>query len=117
MSALAERLRRACAELGLRAELGFKLTLPNGREVDIDVRLADLGGPNGMLVLRSYDDIEEYAQAIIDMGYGFSVMSDFGRDEGFDIESFREIFADWGWGGAEEDKPAWMDEYAPDDDE
>jgi len=43
------------------------------------------------------------------MGYGYSVLDDPLHSEEFDLESYVEMFSDWGWGNVNERKPDWMD--------
>jgi hypothetical protein len=108
MSQLAEWLWKACAALGLRAELGFRVLLPNGQELSTVARIADVGAPNGMLLFRSYDHVRDFTQALSDGGYGYSVIDEPRPDEEFDLQSYEEMFRDWGWSGQLGDKPAWM---------
>lgn len=108
MSQLAARVWRACSALGLRAELGFRLVLPSGHAVVTVARIADLGAPNGMLLIRAYDEIRDHAQELKDAGYGYSVVDEPWPDEEFDLTGFQEMFRDWGWSGRLGAKPAWM---------
>ena len=108
MSQLAARIWRACSALGLRAELGFRLVLPSGHAVVAVARIADLGAPNGMLVVRAYDEIRGHVQELDDAGYGFSVLGEPRPNAEFDLTGFQEVFRDWGWSGQLGAKPAWM---------
>lgn len=108
MRQLSEWLWKACSALGLRAELGFRLVLPSGRELTTVARIADVGAPNGMLVFRSYDEVRDCTQALLDAEYGYSVIDEPRSDEEFDLVSFQELFRDWGWSGKLGGKPTWM---------
>jgi len=108
VSQLAAWVWRACSALGLHAELGFRLVLPSGHAVVTVARIADLGSPNGMLLLRAFDDIRGHVQELTDAGYGFSVVDEPWPDEEFDLIAFQEMFRDWGWSGQLGAKPAWM---------
>jgi hypothetical protein len=108
MKKLAEWLWRACAELSLRVELSFKFTLPNGLEVTAVARIYNLGAANGMLVFASYDEIRNITKELLAAGYGFSVLDEPSTREEFDLDSFKEMFIDWGWSGELGRKPAWM---------
>lgn len=68
MSQLAQELWRACAELGLRAELGFRVRLAGLLEIVTIARVADLGAPNGILIVRSYADVCAIKDALSDAG-------------------------------------------------
>jgi len=106
---LADWLKKACDESGLHAELGFSPPLPGGAEVSTVVALIQkVGAPNGMLVFRTSDDIEAFRSLLRDAGYGYSVLEEPWAGEQFDLNSFQDMFRDWGWSGSPESKPDWM---------
>jgi hypothetical protein len=107
---LSQALWRACAELGLRADLGFVLSLPDGRPIHTVARIADLGAPNGMLILGSdyAPSALKYSEALLEIGYGYSVLEEPSAAAAFDLDSFKELFCDWGWSGPFDKKPSWM---------
>jgi hypothetical protein len=94
--------------LDVRVELGFRLTLPGSRELVTVARVTDLGGRNGMLLFKSFNEVKRYAQELVDLGYGYAVVDEPRPDEEFELESFEEMFRDWGWTGAFGQKPKWM---------
>jgi hypothetical protein len=108
MTQLTEWIWKACAALGLRAELNFRLLLSNGQEITTVARIADVGAPNGMLLFRSYDEVCNFTQALSKEGYGYSVIDEPRPGEEFDLESYEEMFRDWGWSGQLGIKPDWM---------
>jgi hypothetical protein len=108
VSKLATWLWKACAELGLRVELGFGVTLGEGRHVRAIARLPDLGAPKGMLLFQSYDQVREFAEELRGAGYGYSVLDEPPPAEQYDSQAFRTVFRDWGWSGELGKKPAWM---------
>lgn len=108
MKRLAERLWRACGELGLCPELGFKLAIPGVPEITTVARIPNLGAKNGMLIFTSYDEVRAISKDLQNAGYGYSVLDEPLPNEEFDLESFREMFADWGWSGDAAHKPVWM---------
>jgi hypothetical protein len=61
-----------------------------------------------MLVLASYATIREHLQQVSDAGYGFSVLSEPPVGEPFELETFVEMFRDWGWAGDPANPPSWM---------
>ncbi len=61
-----------------------------------------------MLIFRSYGEIQPYAEEIVRSGYGYSILDEPRPDENFDLESFKEMFFDWGWTGEASSKPFWM---------
>ena len=108
MTALQARLARACTELGLRLALDFVASLPSGRRVLALARIAELGGTNGMLIVTRYDDVRPVLDEIDAAGFGFSVLSEPTRDEGYDLQPFIEMFSEWSWTGSEDARPSWM---------
>ena len=110
MTNLAKQLSQACSTLGLQAEFGFTLSLGEGAEIRAVARILDLGAPNGMLVVNSYDEIKNYSKRLIEAGYGYSVLSEPIRDEKVDLKSLQEMFIEWGWSGEPSRKPKWMAE-------
>ncbi len=108
MNRLSERLWRACSELGLQVELGFELTLSGGRELTAVALIRHLGAQNGMLIFKSYDEISSVTKELLDAGYGFSVLDEPSPNEEFELDSFKEMFIDWGWSGQLGRKPLWM---------
>jgi hypothetical protein len=94
--------------LGLRIELDFSVVLPDGSQLMPAARLPDLGAPKGMLVFRSYREIQPITKIILETGYGFSVLDEPESNSDFDLDSSKEMFRDWGWAGAVGKKPAWM---------
>jgi hypothetical protein len=108
MNLLAKELGRACAALGLRIELGYTFSLPNMPDLTAVARISDLGAANGMLIFDNYDEIRELTQQLPDAGYGFSVLSQPEPSYELDLDSFKEMFTDWGWSGEPGRKPAWM---------
>jgi hypothetical protein len=60
-----------------------------------------------MLIVRSYEEVQDMLEQLKQAGYGFSVLDEPHPGEDFDLESFREMFLDWGWAADESRKPAW----------
>jgi hypothetical protein len=108
VSLLANEIWRACADLGLSVEIGYTMTLTGGKRLETIARIADLGAHNGMLVFSSYDAVRNMKDALRDAGYGFTVLDEPNSREIYDVETFRQIFRDWGWAGELGRKPKWM---------
>ena len=117
MNLFQEGLARAAEELGLRIQLDFVIKLPSGRQILAPVYFPDLGSPKGMLVSPSREGLGDIRDEFLECGYGASFFDEPSLNEEYDVASYAEMFADWGWGGAKEDRPSWMDEFAPDDNE
>lgn len=107
MSRLLEWLKTACLALGLRLDIPFVLDFGGGRAVNAAARVRDIGGTNGMLIVRSYDEVQDLLNELRQAGYGFSVLDEPLPSEDFDLDSFREMFLEWGWAAEESRKPAW----------
>jgi len=101
-------LTRACAGLGLRAEIGFIAELPNAAQVRSVARIVGLGAPNGMLIFRRFDTVRPYVSELDESGFGFAVLDEPRLADGVDLDAAREMFADWGWSGDEADRPGWL---------
>jgi hypothetical protein len=108
MNALSVFLTRACDELGLGIELNPTLALDDGSRVTAFARIPLLGAPNGMLIFRTYSEVRPYVDKLIQAGYGYSILDEPLSSECFDLESFKEMFADWGWCGDVQIKPTWL---------
>ena len=106
MTTLQNWLLKACDALGLRADLAYVATLSDGQEVQTVARIRNLGAEHGMLVVRSYEDVRPFADCLARAGFGYSVLDEPGVDEVFDLDSFKEMFLDWGWSGTEKSLPA-----------
>jgi hypothetical protein len=105
---LPQWLWRACAELGLRAELDFTLQLAAVPLLTAIARVSNLGAPKGMLIFGDGEHIRPFETRLLSEGYGFSVLEEPPADEKFDVEVFRVMFRDWGWTGELSAKPDWM---------
>jgi hypothetical protein len=97
MTRLENDLARACEALGIRMDLGFKLSCPDGHEVRSIARLHAVGAPNGMLVVGTFEEVEDYCNYLDSTGFGYSVLDEPGDNEVFDLESNRQMFCEWGW--------------------
>lgn len=94
MTRLQEELCMACELLGIDIEIGCVLFLKDGQKINTVALIPSLGGPNGMVIVKSTDDILPIWN---DFNYGFSVLDEPSENAAFDLDSFREMFVDWGW--------------------
>lgn len=65
MGHLAQEIWRACGDLGLQVDIGFRLALPGEREIEAVARIANVGAPNGMLVFLSYDAVKSVKDKLL----------------------------------------------------
>lgn len=84
------------------------LTLPDGTVLTPFARMCDLGAPKGMLLFTSFSEIRDYYESLLEQGFGFSVLTEPPPNEEFDIDTYREVFRDWGWSGEEDQAPSWL---------
>lgn len=98
MTRLAEWFVQAGATLGRPVEANFTLLLSDGRKLNSVVRVPGSGAKNGMLVFDDYEAIRKDVAELATLDYGFSIMDEPSSDENFDLESFKEVFADWAGG-------------------
>jgi hypothetical protein len=109
MSRLREYLLRAADGLGLRVETEHTITLPSGTRLEAEAFFPDLGTPAGMAVIRS--DLvgsETIAELLFEMRYPASFIGEPSPAEKFDIDSYAEMFTEWGWCGTTATRPPWM---------
>lgn len=97
MTKLADWFVKAGASCGLPVEIDFALHLSDGRQLNSVVRISGVGGDKGMLIFSDYEAIRVDAAELLSMGFGYSVMGEPSFDETFDLASFEDVFADWGW--------------------
>ncbi|GLQ97275.1 hypothetical protein [Dyella mobilis] len=109
MSKSLSYLKAACRELGLQIEPGFVIKTQAGA-VQAEARIVHLGSVNGMLIFSNYSQLREHQSELLTGGYGFSVLDTPLHNETYDLESYIEMFRDWGWAGPEAERPEWMDE-------
>ena len=108
MKTLKEQLAKACAELGLKIDVEFTLSLEGGSKIRHVARIQNLGSTNGMLIIRSFDEVKGHSDELDKAGYGYSVLDEPYTEEGYDIDGCKEMFVDWGWSGDPQSKPDWL---------
>lgn len=108
MDRMQDYLIRAGEELGIRVIVPFELLMDSGRLLSADALLPDLGAPKGTIVLRSSDEVSRVAAELEKLGYTYSVFGEPLPGEEYDVDSYKEMFSDWGWAAESERKPRWM---------
>jgi hypothetical protein len=114
MSKQREWLVRAAVELGLRVSTEYTVTLPSGRQVRAEAFFPDLGTDRGMAVFTS----PLAPELLAELRRGTHPASHFaapGEHEQFDLDSYAEMFAEWGWSRRPDERPAWMIAFQRDD--
>lgn len=108
MTKLQSFLERASRELEITIVVPFGLTLRDGVQITAQALLPDLGADKGMIVVNHLDELQGVASELLGLGYGYSVLDEPLTSEEFDLESYVEMFCDWGWGKTNKRKPNWM---------
>jgi len=103
-----EWLLKACEMLDLNIEFGFIFILSNGKKLQSVAKIPALGAENGMLMFDSFKNVSEHVDEIIQAGFGYSILDNPYSEEQFDLESYVEMFSDWGWSGEVKSRPGWM---------
>ncbi len=100
-------LERACRELGLKIIIPFELELESGKVVRAEALLPELGYLNGHLVSTNWEYVKWISEIALTKNYGLSIYGEPRNDNSFDLQSYIEMFSDWGW-NSDEKKPSWM---------
>ncbi|MCB2100092.1 MAG: hypothetical protein KDE22_04435 [Rhodobacterales bacterium] len=95
----------AAADLGLQITFGFEIKVGTKVVLRPDVFLKDFGHTLGMLVFRRPAGLAGQGEALVQLGYGYSVV-DFGGT--YRRDSFINMLSDWGWTGNEAERPDWI---------
>ena len=70
------------------------------------ILLEKFGAENGMVLLPCGTRVLQHADAIAANGFGFSVIEPAWQSMEL-LNSLKETLRDWGWMGAESDRPEW----------
>jgi hypothetical protein len=106
VKALAKTMLSVCRSLGLRCETDIPEEVMSLTSLKPVVWIALLGGEKGMLVFADQAPVD-LGSALVESGYGFSTLDGSAETCG-DIDSYIEMFSDWGWTGSEESRPKWL---------
>jgi hypothetical protein len=93
----------------LASRLGFEVIAPatvavGDERVPFTALLPQFGAERGMIADPDWEKIKPYADALWELGYGYSVVKL--RCNIADDESAQEMLRDWGW-AAPDPKPSW----------
>jgi hypothetical protein len=61
-----------------------------------------------MIVVDRFDEIRGNHSELVKAGYGYSVLSNLSPSEDYDLDTYIEMFSDWGWASCNERRPDWM---------
>ena len=80
----------------LIVDVPFTLFFPDGVKVTAEVRLRDYGADNGMLLFSNYSILRDRENEIVEMGYGYSCLSQPSEDKIDSDEGLIALLDDWG---------------------
>jgi hypothetical protein len=91
-------LSKAASALGIPYKLNHEILLPNAERIVAPALISQMGGTIGMLVFH-YKERPDPAKTreLTAMGYCISSYGEPSPNEEFDLESYQEMFEDWGW--------------------
>jgi hypothetical protein len=101
--------KQAADEHELEIVAPFELTLPDGAQLKVTALIRKFGARNGMVVDEDWALLKPNAQALVDLGYGFSAISS-ELAQLHARENLIETLTDWGWTGPADQKPRWFRE-------
>jgi hypothetical protein len=116
MNSIQQEWKRAADELGFKIQTPFALTLPSGNSIEAELLISDFGGEKGLLIFTDYEKIKPFVGELRLNGFHCSIIGESSSNQEFEIESFIDCLSDWGWSGAEADRPVWLrepPEYEP----
>ena len=109
MNQMQEWMVRAAEDLGIRIVVGYVAQLSDGISCSTQALFPDLGGALGTLVFDSALELNaSIRNALVAQGFSISTFSEPLPNEQFDLESYAEMFSEWGWTNEILKKPAWM---------
>ena len=97
----------AARDLDLDIQAPFLLVLESGAHIKTRLLLKNFGAVNGMLIVTDWDTIAQFAEEIVEAGYGYSTLSESDDRDQYNHYGFVEMLRDWGWSGPEALQPDW----------
>ena len=93
--------------LGFAVEAPYHASLSDGRSFVFSARLPQFGAVRGMLLADCYESFASAAEALVEAGYGYSVLD--APTHPPSREDILDVLQDWGW-SASSTPPAWLGE-------
>lgn len=102
-------LATACELLGIQIDIPFTVVTSVGVEIVAQARIPNFGASRGILVFEQLQQPDELQRrALVSSGYGISIYGEPPESEEFDLDSYVEMFVDWGWTGDSSTAPDWI---------
>ena len=103
-----KELVRAAENLGLEVIAPYTFELPSGLQLNADALFPELGAPKGTIVVALRKAAPSVAHELHAIGYTMSSMSEPIKGQDFDLDSYREMFKEWGWSSEARERPSWL---------
>jgi hypothetical protein len=99
MTPFQERWADLAKRLGLSVKIPFVVSTSGGN-LSVPVLLEKFGAERGMLLLTEWTKLVAYEQEVVDLGYGYSCLSeDWDAEDEDDELALADMLMDWGWSG------------------
>ena len=92
-------LLMGCQALGIDIEFDVVVSLIGGQTINTVACIPSLGGTDGMLIVRSFEEFRHICNDFPVEQYGVSVLGEPSDSAEFNLDACREMFIDWGWNG------------------
>ena len=86
----------------------FNVAVNDGTELQAAFLVRSFGAERGMLVFRNTDEVTRHHDALLQLGYGYSVIDSPLENEPYDRDDYVALLSDWGWSGNEMERPDWI---------
>lgn len=107
MTRLQKILIIVCERLQIEVVVPFSIDLASGSTIHAQALLPQLGAPNGMIVVNRFPELHGSSRTLIELGYGYSCLSEPKSSAEVRIEDYIEMFSEWGWSSTAGSKPVW----------
>ena len=110
MNKMQEHLKMAADQLGLRVIIGPIIKFKSGKKIAFEAYFPDLSNKRGIYVVQFSDayKLDKFDRdELLKSGVGLSTFDCPEENEEFCVESYVEMFREWGWSGNVSDKPEW----------
>lgn len=105
-----DALRHVANELELRIVAPFGIRLPSGLELTAEALFPDFGAPNGTVVIESRSRVAGVGSELKKLHYTLSSFRAPLEGQEVNIQSYADMFREWGWSSGERQPPSWLSE-------
>lgn len=97
MTKLQTWLYLACQSFALQIEFNTAVCVCDALTINAIALIVDASGSRRMIVVSDFSQIQGLTETLLSAGFGFSVLDEPMDDENFNLDSFRELFDEWGF--------------------